>query len=483
MKTDAVTSYRDLRDWLEQVEAMGELKQLKGAHWDQEIGAITECSRRQPHAPALLFDEIQDYPRGFRVLSNALNSLTRVALTARLPLGLTKLHYVDAWREKHISLRPIPPAELSHGPVTENVLKGDAIDLLKFPTPIWHFKDGGRYIGTGSITVTRDPDGGWVNFGVYRTMIVDRNHVTCYISPGKDGRIHRTKYFDKGKPCPMVISVGHDPLLFLAGFQAIPYGQSEYDWAGGMRGKAIEVIRGEFTGLPIPADSEIAIEGEVLPDKSVPEGPFGEWTGYYGSSVRGENLFVVKAIYHRNNPIILGNPPGRPPHAQGTMASCFARAGQIKAELEKAGVPDVVGVWSHEVGGHRLLIAVSIRQRYPGHARQAGLLASFCRGSAYLGRYVIVVDDDIDVTDLNDVMWAVCTRSDPESSIEIIRRCWSGPLDPIIPKNRKGLNSRAIIDACRPYEWRDEFPDTVDVEENLRQQVMKKWKEVFSFGQ
>ena len=125
------------------------------------------------------------------------------------------------------------------------------------------------------------------------------------------------------------------------------------------------------------------------------------------------------------------------------------------------------------------MIVVSIRQRYPGHARQAGMVASFCRGSAYLGRYVIVVDDDIDVSDLNDVMWAVCTRSDPESSIEIIRRCWSGPLDPIIPKSQKGFNSRAIIDACRPYEWRDEFPDTVDVEENLKRQVMEKWKEIF----
>src|SRR3990172_3704041 len=131
MERDAVTTYRDLRDWLEQVEAMGELKQLKGAHWNQEIGAITECSRRQPHAPALLFDEIQDYRPGFRVLSNALNSLNRVPLAARLPFGLTKLQYVDAWREKHISLRPTPPVEVPHGPVTENVLKGDAVDLLK----------------------------------------------------------------------------------------------------------------------------------------------------------------------------------------------------------------------------------------------------------------------------------------------------------------------------------------------------------------
>ena len=143
-------------------------------------------------------------------------------------------------------------------------------------------------------------------------------------------------------------------------------------------------------------------------------------------------------------------------------------------------MPDVVGVWSHEVGGHRLLTVVSIRQRYPGHARQAALIASFCRAGAYLGRYVIVVDDDIDVADLNDVMWAVCTRSDPASSIEIIRRCWSGPLDPAIPTERKGLNSRAIIDACRPYEWRSEFPDVVDVEEKLKKEVNEKWGGLFS---
>lgn len=468
-------SYSDLRGWLERIEGMGELKRLNGAHWDQEIGAITDLARRRPQAPALLFDEIKDYPRGFRVLTNSLYSLSRVAVTARLPLGLSKIQYVDVWREKHISMKPIPPLWVEDGPVTENILKGNEIDLLKFPAPKWHSKDGGRYIGTGSITITRDPDGDWVNFGVYRTMVLDRNHLICYISPGKDGRIHRAKYFEKGKPCPMVISVGHDPLLFLAGSQAIPYGQSEYGWAGGMRGKAIEIVPGEFTGLPIPAYAEIAIEGEVLPDKTAPEGPFGEWTGYYASSVREENLFQVKAIYHRNDPIILGNPPGRPPYAVGTMATCFARAGQIKAELQKAGVPDVVGVWSHEVGGHRLLTVVSIRQRYPGHARQAALIASFCRAGAYLGRYVIVVDDDIDVADLNDVMWAVCTRSDPASSIEIIRRCWSGPLDPAIPTERKGLNSRAIIDACRPYEWRSEFPDVVDVEEKLKKEVNEKW--------
>ena len=123
-------SYRDLREWLERIEGMGELKRLNGAHWDQEIGAITDLARRRPRAPALLFDEIKDYPRGFRVLTNSLYSLSRVAVTARLPLGLSKIQYVDVWREKHISMKPIPPLWVEDGPVTENILKGNEIDLL-----------------------------------------------------------------------------------------------------------------------------------------------------------------------------------------------------------------------------------------------------------------------------------------------------------------------------------------------------------------
>ena len=134
------------------------------------------------------------------------------------------------------------------------------------------------------------------------------------------------------------------------------------------------------------------------------------------------------------------------------------RSALVWEQIEKAGVPDVKEVWCHEAGGARLLVAVAITQRYPGHARQAGHIAAMCHAGAYLGRLVVVVDEDIDVTDLHDVIWALCTRAEPEQDYDLIKRAWSGPLDPIIPTGKKGFNSRFVIDATRPWEWRNEFP-------------------------
>jgi len=124
----------------------------------------------------------------------------------------------------------------------------------------------------------------------------------------------------------------------------------------------------------------------------------------------------------------------------------------------------------------RFMIVVAIHQRYPGHAKQAGIIACQCHAGAYLGRYVVVVDDDIDITNLDEVVWAICTRSDPASSIDILRRTWSGPLDPIIPRDRKGLNSRAIIEATRPFEWRDSFPATSQISPKTRKEIEAKWQ-------
>ena len=235
-----------------------------------------------------------------------------------------------------------------------------------------------------------------------------------------------------------------------------------------MTGNAVETM------FPIPASAEIVIEGESVPGEDRDEGPFGEWTGYYASSMRSEPTIRVKRVYHRNNPIILGAPPTRPP-CEFNYMRCYLRSAMIWQELEAAGVPDVKGVWCHESGGSRLMVFVSIKQRYPGHARQAGMIAGFCHSAAYLGRYVVVVDDDIDVTNTDDVLWAIATRSNPDQDIEIIRRCWSGALDPIIPKDTKGHSSRAIIDACRPYEWIHEFPPVAESSDTVRQAAQLKW--------
>ena len=151
------------------------------------------------------------------------------------------------------------------------------------------------------------------------------------------------------------------------------------------------------------------------------------------------------------------------------------RSSLVWNALDEAGVPDVKGVWCHPSCG-RFLTVVSIKQRYPGHARQTGMIASQCRTGAYLGRYVIVVDDDVDITDSEEVLWVLSSRSDPAQSIDILRRAWSGPLDPRIPRDEVGHSSRAVIDATRPYEWRDKFPKVSGHSAELKDSVKKKWE-------
>lgn len=472
-------NYRDLREWLTRVEDMGELQLLDNVDWDKELGAISLMSGEREKGPALLFDHIRDYPAGYRVLANAVHSPDRVALCLGFPLGLSQKEYSNLWRKRYASFARIPPVFVEDGPVMENVQTGDQINALKFPSPIWYEKDGGRYIGTYSFTLTRDPDTGWINLGTYRVMVHDEKHLSFHIEEGRHGYMHREKYFARNEPCPVAISLGHDPLFFLLGSVPLPTEVSEYEYAGGLKGRPIEVIRGPITGLPIPAHSEIVIEGEALPGHVKREGPFGEWTGYYGCSM-DEPVIDIKAIYHRNDPIILGaapvRAPGRAQHLHGYM-----RRALLLDEMAHAGVPDVVDVGSHPVAGGSLLTVVSIKQRFPGHSRQAGMIATFSRAVGGDGRYVIVVDDDINVMDLGQVMWAVCTRSDPVRDIDIVKHCWSTSLDPIIPAAEKGFNSRAVIDACRPWEWRDEFPEVVGLSPERRRQIREKWGKLLDF--
>lgn len=453
-------AYNDLREWMEEAEKLGEFKVVEGATWEKDIGMATELLHHSEPSPAVIFDKIPGVEPGFRVIANVFGG-KRMNMTFGLPAELTKVELSEAFTALMKDLKPMPYRFVESGPVLENVLMGDDINICKFPTPLWHEQDGGRYIGTGSYDITIDPDEGWVNLGTYRVMVHDEKHLGFYISPGKHGRIHRDKFFAKNEPCPVAVVVGGDPLLYLMACNEVPYGISEYELAGALRGKPYEVIKGKVTGLPIPANAEIVLEGFAYPGVQKNEGPFGEWTGYYGSGERDEPVIEVKAIYHRNNPIILGSPPNRPPDELCRYRS-IVRSGLLKEELEKAGIPDVQSVWAHEVGGSRMLLAVSIKQRYAGHARQAGHVAAMCHVGAYAGKYVVVTDEDIDASDLQAVIWAMVTRSEPAESIDIIRRAWSTPLDPRIHPEEKAkgnpTNSRAIIDATRPWEWRDRFP-------------------------
>jgi 4-hydroxy-3-polyprenylbenzoate decarboxylase len=465
----------DLRSWLDDVSKLGQLVTIENVDWNLELSTLTEViNERAKNRPAILFDKITGYPSGHRVAVNLLSSVNRLALTMGMEPGLSEFEFVQHWRRRVKRIEPVEAKKIDTCPVFDNVKKGADVDLLKFPVPRWHELDGGRYIGTDDLVVTRDPEEGWVNVGTYRIMVHGRDHMGLHMSPGKHGRVHRDKYHQAGKALPIAVSFGHHPINFLVASTDVPNRVNEYAFAGGIIGKPLEVVEGPLTGLPLPADSEIAIEGEVLPDDFMPEGPFGEWTGYYASNQPAVPVIRVKALYHRDDPILCGFPLLKPSSGDNLHFSLI-RSALIWNALDEAGVPDVQAVWAHPSGG-RFMTVLSIRQRYPGHARQAAMIASQCRTGAYLGRYVIVVDDDIDITNSEEVIWAISSRSDPAESIEVLRRCWSGPLDPRIPRDQTGHSSRAIIDATRPYEWRDKFPKSSGASRELKDQVAAKWR-------
>jgi UbiD family decarboxylase len=483
--------HRDIRDWIKIIEQDGELKKINGADWNLEMGGITEILYREGKrpVPALLFDEILGYPKGYRILFGFLASPRRCARALYLPVSKEPLAVVESLVKKMRTLKLIPPKFVDSGPVLENRLTGETIDVTKFPSPRHHELDGGRYFGTGHTVILKDPDTGWVNLGTYRSMLVDRNRIAFHAIEGQHGTIIRNKYIARGEVMPIAVATGIDPTLWwFSTDRAIPWGVSEYDYAGGMKGEPIEVIKGPYTGLPLPAHAEVVIEGEWHPGEVVDEGPFGEWMGYYanlGLSSVLEPVIRIKAIYHRNDPILTCANPGAPP-SEASFRDCVMRAAMFWEGLEKLGIPGIKGVWCHEEGGSLLFTVVSIRQMYAGHSKRVGLVAN--NVTSTIARYTIVVDEDIDPSNLSQVMWAVATRADPERSIQILPHCGTSSTDITVSPEEKRkwkvtpkplYSSRAVIDACQPFEWKDEWYPVARISSDLRSQLLKKWEWLF----
>ncbi len=474
----------DLRAWIAHIESLGELQHVAGAHWDMEIGTISEINYRRKPSAALLFDDIVGYPSGHRVLTGALSNARRMAVTLGLDDTLDTPALVQALRGKPMQWEAasprFEPTFVKSGPILENVVAGPDVDLTHFPAPRWHEHDGGRYIGTGVAVVTSDPDTGRINLGAYRMMIQeDGRSATINAEAGKQGRAQYDRWFAKEGKAPVLASFGHDPLLLMVAGTEVPNTISEYAYAGAMVGEKVPVIRGEVTGLPMPAGAEIVVEGWIRPDRVLQEGPFGEWTGYYSGSLRPVPTLDIERLYFRNNPIILGTPPGKPPNDYSYMRALLKSA-MIQDELAKVGVRDVRGVWAHETGGGRLLVVVAIKQRFCGHSRQAGYIAAQCQAAAYMNRFVIVVDDDVDPMNLEEVLWAMSTRCEPSEDIEIMRKSWGSKVDPMLADPTVPYNSRALIDACRPFEKRETFPRVAQSSPARVRDTVAKWKELFA---
>jgi 4-hydroxy-3-polyprenylbenzoate decarboxylase len=472
---------QDLRAWLAQMQAAGEVQLVMGAEREREIGGIVDIYQRRMGNPAVLFDDVPGYPRGYRVLANILTSVRRINLTLGMSAGATEMDLVRFWRRYMKEAKTIPPRTVPTGAVLENVSEGSDVDLLKIPTPRWHEHDGGYFIGTGCMVIMKDPETGWINYGAYRVQVHDRALASVMASKGKHGNLIMRRYHERGERCPIAVVCGMNPALFMVAGLEIPYGRNEYDAAGGLLGEPVDVIVGPRTGLPIPAHAEIAFEGFIAPDDVVDEGPLGEWTGYYAGGKKKEPAIRVETFMHRDDPILLGAIPAVPPNDDTFYRGTY-RCGAVWNQLEAAGVPEVKGVWSHEAGGSRLWLTVSIKQMYGGHAKQAGLIASQCHAGAYANRFVVVVDDDINPADMNEVIWAMCTRFEPREGLEILRGCWSTALDPMAYGPEDPRNARVVIDACKPWARRDSFPIVARSSREVDESIRAKWAHVLPRG-
>jgi UbiD family decarboxylase len=450
----------NLRDFVDRIDDLGELRRVSGANTEDEIGALAEINARGADPTAMLFDDIPGY-RGGRVLSGTLSSPRRLGEAFGLDaIGVHEIieafrgGTIRRWIEDAGKFRATTesrPTELTSVPCTP-----EGTNVESFPAPRWHPLDGGRYIGTGGYVLTMDPDGTWVNAGGYRLMTRGPRTLSLWMATSRHGKEHLHAWWKQGKPCPVVAVLGDHPLVPMLSGVEVPGGVSEMDVAGAVRGEPIATWPGELTGIPIPVTAELAMEGFVHEGQTTTEGPFGEGTGYYAGGVHTVPAIDVERIYHRADPIVLGAPPGKPPHDYEFPFSVI-RSGMIQDAVEASGVGGIQGVWTSFA---RSMVIISVKQAHPGHSRQAAMVAGHCGPGAYMARYVIAVDDDIDPTDLNDVLWAVATRADPATAIELVRKGWGSPIDPLGNVMEEGFsyNSRAIIDACVPYTKRDVFP-------------------------
>ncbi len=465
---------KDMRDFIKLCEQKGQLTRVsQEVDWDLELSHIAKLNEEKK-GPALLFENVKDYSSP--VITSVCTTTERLALIMGLPMNSTLVDIMRVWVEKAETKVPPKYVDPKTAPCKENIMMGDDVDLLKFPTPKYYPLDGGRYFGTAGFVITKDPDSGWVNIGTYRLQLHDKNHLGTQFIKGKHSDIMLKKYQAMGKPMPVAAIVGCDPIMFLMGAARVSAFDSEYDLAGSIRGEPIEIVETETNGLPVPATAEIVVEGEVDADAFMDEGPFGEYTGYYsgvGSDPR--NFIKVNCITHRNNPIFWGTTVGRAvTDTHMTMAVTYGST--LWQQLVAMKIPGIQSVYCPPEGSGRFLAIISVKQMYPGHANQVLTAAISTEMGAYGLKTVIVVDEDIDPWDISRVMYALSFRAQPNRA-QLIKRGRSTPLDPSLPISARWITGRLLIDATIPYDW-DEKPIPIELDPDIVANVREKFPEL-----
>jgi 4-hydroxy-3-polyprenylbenzoate decarboxylase len=475
----------DLREWLAEVERIGELVRVSHpVDRDEEMSAIGYLLAKQHPSPAVLFECAKGFeksPIGARLLWNILGpSLKRIALTLEEPVDTPTVELIRRAKDK--LKRRIPPHEVPRdkAPVYENSLVGKKVDLSKLPIPRHWPLDGGRYAGTADAVITRDPDSGYLNIGTYRMMLQGKAQTGLYLSPGKDARLHITRAWQQGKPIQVAAAWGIDPLFMVIGSQTFPKNVSEYEFAGGIKGEAIPVVRGSTTDLLFPANAELVIEGVIRSNSVKAEGPFGEFPGYYGRPEAGCPLVDVTAVHYRSNPILTNALMADYPSCEQSGFFSVIRSAKIWDDLDRLGIPGIQGVYAHPAaaGGFGMTV-ISLEQRYAGHAAQALALAAQVPGGAYYTKWIIAVDEDIDPTDMDQVIWAMASRCNPIDDIDVLRNTWSTWLDPTQnPPENRPYGSKALINACKEHRHLPVFSKRTALRRSVYETVARRWKEL-----
>jgi UbiD family decarboxylase len=476
---------QDLRDWLERVDEMGELIRIKEPiDCNEEMSAIGYLVAKQNPSPAILIEKTKGYennPTGAMHLWNILGpSLKRVALTLEEPPETPTVELIRRVKDK--LKQRIPPREVpkSQARFYQNTKTGDQIDLEALPIAKHWPLDGGRYAGTADCVITRDPDSGYLNIGTYRMMLQGKNQAGLYLSPGKDARLHITRAWQKGQAIQVAACWGIDPLFMVIGSQTFAKNVSEYEYAGGVKGQPIPVVRGTTTDLLIPANAEFVIEGVIRPNSVKTEGPFGEFPGYYGRPEAGCPLVDVTAVHYRNKPILTNALMADYPSNEQSGFFSIIRSARIWDDFDKLGIPGIQGVYCHPAGaGGFGMTVLSLEQRYAGHAAQALALAAQVPGGAYYTKWIIAVDEDVDPTDINQVIWAMSSRCNPIEDIDILRNTWSTWLDPTQnPPEERPYGSKALINACKEHRYLPVFSKRTALRKEVYDRVASMWKKL-----
>jgi UbiD family decarboxylase len=465
--------HKDLREFVLRLEEKGELQRIKTeVDWNLELSAIM---RRvfEVKGPACLFERVKDSK--FPVLSGAFFGYKKYGLAVEAsPNVRVILQKVLGATQKRIA-----PMMVTEGPCKENIDTGNRINLEKFPVPKWHHLDGGRYIGTLGVVITKDPETGIRNMGVYRQQMIDNNKLGM-IGTQHLG-IHLQKYRAQNRAMPVATAIGVPPAVLAAACVQVPYGEDELGIAGGIAGEPIPLVKCETIDLEVPANAEIVLEGEIPVDVNLwkEEGPYGEFTGYASDlkSVKRPTVYL-SAVTYREHPIYQGCSPGIPPNEETIFREIGHSVGAWH-KLLKSGIPGIKEVYTTEMGCAQFMLIVSMeRQYYLGNARQ---VIDTIFGTIFTAKWVIVVDDDIDIYDRGQVEWALAVRVQPHRDIVITdNRCTGSMLDPSThPEMRKYLNvqsSKIGIDATTKYKGYDFAPVVRSAEEQKRL-VERRWKE------